>query len=189
PSCTGALLQIHADDTATTSYCQPQAEIVNQFLEFQTQDVMMQPQQGSLLNMILNFSNPQPSFENPFELHASNPKPNPILKSNPVPEPQSNIESEFEPNFETEAECVIVAESPFEDPELPLALDSIKGRPQPVQDLVKELTNLVGHSYAVRVVSPNGMYPEPVDEAVAYSELLQIFLNKWLNVTLLHWFA
>ncbi|MFS8017159.1 hypothetical protein Hanom_Chr15g01377071 [Helianthus anomalus] len=33
------------------------------------------------------------------------------------------------------------------------------------------------------------MYPEQVVEAIVYSELLQIFLNDWLDVSLLHWFA
>ncbi|KAJ0772628.1 hypothetical protein HanOQP8_Chr03g0089551 [Helianthus annuus] len=41
PSCTGASLQIPADDTAMTLYHRSQAEVVNQYLELQTQDVMM----------------------------------------------------------------------------------------------------------------------------------------------------
>uniref|UniRef100_A0A251TQG0 Uncharacterized protein n=3 Tax=Helianthus annuus TaxID=4232 RepID=A0A251TQG0_HELAN len=51
PSCTVALLQIPADDTAMTPYHRSQAEVVNQ-----TQDVMMQPEevQGSLVNMAVS---------------------------------------------------------------------------------------------------------------------------------------
>ncbi|KAJ0959554.1 hypothetical protein HanPSC8_Chr00c041g0802851 [Helianthus annuus] len=72
--------------------------------------------------MILNFSNPQPGFQNPFELHALNPKPNPTPEANP----------EHEPNFETEAELATMVEPAFEDPTLASALELIKGRPQPV---------------------------------------------------------
>ncbi|KAJ0581643.1 hypothetical protein HanRHA438_Chr04g0184611 [Helianthus annuus] len=56
PSCTGASLQIRADDTAMTPYNLSQAEVVDQYLELQTQDVMTQPEevQGSLMNMAVS---------------------------------------------------------------------------------------------------------------------------------------
>ncbi|MFS7902633.1 putative Ulp1 protease family catalytic domain, papain-like cysteine peptidase superfamily [Helianthus anomalus] len=77
----------------------------------------------------------------------------------------------------------------FEDPTLAPSLELKKGRPKPVQDLVDQLTILIGDRYVVRVGSPKEMYPEEVVEAIPYSELLQLFLNDWLDVSLLHWFA
>ncbi|KAJ0463345.1 putative Ulp1 protease family catalytic domain, papain-like cysteine peptidase superfamily [Helianthus annuus] len=194
PSCTGASLQIPTDDTAMTPYHRSQAEVVNQYLELQTQDVMMQPEevQGSLMNMILNFGNPQSGFQNPFELHALNPKSNPNHEANSEQEPNfetETTESESESESEDEDELVTMVEPAFEDPALAPALELIKGRPQPVQDLVDQLTILIGDRYVVRVGSPKEMYPEQVVEAIPYSELLQIFLNGWLDVSLLHWFA
>ncbi|KAK9049567.1 hypothetical protein SSX86_031464 [Deinandra increscens subsp. villosa] len=64
------------------------------------------------------------------------------------------------------------------------------GRSRTVSEvIVDRLSAHVGNDYVIEVVSPNGMYPEPVDEDIPYSELLQIFLNAWLDVTVLHWFA
>ncbi|MFS8002301.1 hypothetical protein Hanom_Chr13g01200521 [Helianthus anomalus] len=56
PSCAGASLQIRADDTAMTPYNLSQAEVVDQYLELQTPDVMTQPEevQGSLMNMAVS---------------------------------------------------------------------------------------------------------------------------------------
>jgi hypothetical protein len=112
---------------------------------------------------LLNIDKPQPGSQNQFEPHAFEPELNP------------------EPDFYHEPE--------FIDPDVAPALENIRNRPQPIRELVDRLAAHVGNAYVIRVASPNGMYPEPVDEEIPYSELLQIFLNAWLDVTVIHWFA
>lgn len=115
----------------------------------------------------MNVNNLPSSSQNSFELHA------PDLEANPEPEP----ELEF------------VLETAFIDPEVAPALEQIKKRPQKIQDLVDRLATHVGQNYVITVTSPDGMYPQPVAENIPYSELLNMFLNGWIDVTVIHWCA
>ncbi|KAK9059737.1 hypothetical protein SSX86_020441 [Deinandra increscens subsp. villosa] len=168
--------QIIIDDFATTSCYRPQFEVVDTHLQFQPQGDMMQHQvgQGGLMNMLSNVYKFRSASQDQFELHAFEPEVSPEADFHPAPE-------FIDPN--------VAPALDFIDPDVAPALDSIRNRPQPVRELVDRLSAHVGNDYVIEVVSPNGMYPEPVDEDIPYSELLQIFLNAWLDVTVLHWFA
>ncbi|KAK9070275.1 hypothetical protein SSX86_010675 [Deinandra increscens subsp. villosa] len=168
--------QINIDDFATTSCYRPHFEVVDTHLQFQPQGDMMQHQvdQGGLMNMLSNVYKFRSASQDQFELHAFEPEVSPESDFHPEPE-------FIDPN--------VAPALDFIDPDVAPALDSIRNRPRPVRELVDRLSAHVGNDYVIEVVSPNGMYPEPVDEDIPYSELLQIFLNAWLDVTVLHWFA
>ncbi|KAM0036970.1 hypothetical protein Hdeb2414_s0014g00432641 [Helianthus debilis subsp. tardiflorus] len=80
-------------------------------------------------------------------------------------------------------------EPKFIDPDVPFALEKLKKRPKEIQEIVDVLSVQVGTNHSIEISSPDGMYLEKVVESIPYSELLQVFLNDWLDISVLHWFA
>jgi hypothetical protein len=71
------------------------------------------------------------------------------------------------------------------------ALKKIKDRPKRIQDLATELNNYVGNSLApgpIKWSTPLGMYPEVLVDFIEYEALLQLFVQGWLDITIIHWF-
>ncbi|KAL8210937.1 hypothetical protein R6Q57_005374 [Mikania cordata] len=77
----------------------------------------------------------------------------------------------------------------FVDPEIDIALAKIKKRTQAIQSISKMLADYVGDEHAIICNSPDGMYAETYEECLSYVELLQLFCNDWLDVTIIHLFA
>ncbi|KAL8223403.1 hypothetical protein R6Q57_018878 [Mikania cordata] len=77
----------------------------------------------------------------------------------------------------------------FVDPEIDIALEKIKKRPQAIQSIYKMLADYVGDEHAIICNSSDGMYAETYEEGLSYVELLQLFCNDWLDVTIIHFFA
>ncbi|KAL8210976.1 hypothetical protein R6Q57_005413 [Mikania cordata] len=77
----------------------------------------------------------------------------------------------------------------FVDPEIDIALEKIKKRPKAIQNISKMLADYVRDEHAIICNSPDGMYVETYEEGLSYVELLQLFCNGWLDVTIIHLFA
>ncbi|KAM0069770.1 putative papain-like cysteine peptidase superfamily [Helianthus debilis subsp. tardiflorus] len=160
-------------DNDTTIDYRPQIE-VDPFLQIQPPGYMMQAQ-GSYMSLLMNVNNLQTASQNSFELHDFNLEINP----NPLPEPEPAPEFELEPK----------PEPAFSDPDVCLALERIKLKPPRIQELADQLQIGIGKNHYIRVDSPDGMYPQPIYENILYSDLLNMLLEGWLDVTILHWFA
>ncbi|KAL8225834.1 hypothetical protein R6Q57_018391 [Mikania cordata] len=51
------------------------------------------------------------------------------------------------------------------------------------------LADYVGDEHVIICNSPDGMYAETYEEGLSYVELLQLFCNDWLDITIIHLFA
>ncbi|MFS7975355.1 hypothetical protein Hanom_Chr10g00879591 [Helianthus anomalus] len=114
-------------------------------------------------------------YEQPIELHDFN------LELNPNPLPESEPAPEFEPEPKPEPA--------FSDPDVCLALERIKLKPPRIRESVDQLVIGIGKNHYIRVNSLDGIYPRPIYENILYSDLLNMLLEGWLDVTILHWFA
>ncbi|KAJ0802972.1 hypothetical protein HanPI659440_Chr03g0134851 [Helianthus annuus] len=77
----------------------------------------------------------------------------------------------------------------FIDPEVATALERTKTRPRAIRDMVELLSRCVGDNHSIQISSPTRMYPQTVRDSIPYVELLQLFSNDWLDITVIHWFA
>ncbi|KAJ0772666.1 hypothetical protein HanOQP8_Chr03g0090011 [Helianthus annuus] len=77
----------------------------------------------------------------------------------------------------------------FIDPEVTTALERTKTRPRAIQDMVELLSRCVGDNHSILISSPARMYPQTVQDSIPYVELLQLFSNDWLDISVIHWFA
>ncbi|KAM0007082.1 putative Ulp1 protease family catalytic domain, papain-like cysteine peptidase superfamily [Helianthus debilis subsp. tardiflorus] len=55
--------------------------------------------------------------------------------------------------------------------------------------MVEPLSRCVGDNHRIDISSPTRMYPHMVRDIIPYVELLQLFTNDWLDMTVIHWFA
>ncbi|KAJ0797591.1 putative Ulp1 protease family catalytic domain, papain-like cysteine peptidase superfamily [Helianthus annuus] len=62
-------------------------------------------------------------------------------------------------------------------------------RPRAIQDMVELLSRCVGDNHSILISSPARMYPQTVQDSIPYVELLQLFSNDWLDISVIHWFA
>ncbi|KAL8200268.1 hypothetical protein R6Q57_011607 [Mikania cordata] len=96
------------------------------------------------------------------------------------------------PLQETQVSSTSVPKIPspkFVDTGIDIALSKIKKRHQAIQSISKMLTDYVGDEHAIICNSPDVMYAETYEEGLSYVELLQLFCNDWLEVTIIHLFA
>ncbi|MFS7936085.1 putative papain-like cysteine peptidase superfamily [Helianthus anomalus] len=77
----------------------------------------------------------------------------------------------------------------FIDPKVTTALERTKTRPRAIQDMVELLSRCVGDNHSILISSPARMYPQTVQDSIPYVELLQLFSNDWLDISVIHWFA
>ncbi|KAL8249304.1 hypothetical protein R6Q59_006172 [Mikania micrantha] len=80
-------------------------------------------------------------------------------------------------------------EPKFIDPEINISLKKIKKRPILIRSIVEVLSTYVGDEYAITYSSPNGMYDKTYDQGVSYGELLHLFCNEWLDISVVHLFT
>ncbi|KAJ0893811.1 putative Ulp1 protease family catalytic domain, papain-like cysteine peptidase superfamily [Helianthus annuus] len=93
--------------------------------------------------------------------------------------PEKQMANSHAPNLDPE----------FIDPEVTTALERTKTRPRAIQDMVELLSRCVGDNHSIQISSPARMYPQTVQDSIPYVELLQLFSNDWLDITVIHWFA
>ncbi|KAL8254249.1 hypothetical protein R6Q59_032470 [Mikania micrantha] len=80
-------------------------------------------------------------------------------------------------------------EPKFIDPEINISLEKIKKRPLSIRSIVEVLSTYVGDEYAITYSSPNGMYDKTYVQGVSYGELLHLFCNEWLDISVVHLFT
>ncbi|MFS8024539.1 hypothetical protein Hanom_Chr16g01464431 [Helianthus anomalus] len=97
----------------------------------------------------------------------------------PNPGPTQEIQSTHAPN----------PDPTFIDPEVITTLERTKTMPRAIQDMVELLSRCAGDNHRIEISSPTRMYPHMVRDIIPYMELLQLFTNDWLDMTVIHWFA
>ncbi|KAL8248993.1 hypothetical protein R6Q59_005861 [Mikania micrantha] len=80
-------------------------------------------------------------------------------------------------------------EPKFIDPEINISLEKIKKRPLSIRSIVEVLSTYVGDEYAITYSSPNGMYDKTYVQGLSYGELLHLFCNEWLDISVVHLFT
>ncbi|CAH1412058.1 unnamed protein product [Lactuca virosa] len=79
--------------------------------------------------------------------------------------------------------------STFVDPDVELAMTKIEKKSFKIQPYVFRILELFGDRHGIDIFSPQGMYPGIVKLGIPLTEVLQLFLRGWLDVSILHWFA
>ncbi|KAJ0741477.1 hypothetical protein HanOQP8_Chr06g0228521 [Helianthus annuus] len=97
----------------------------------------------------------------------------------PNPGPTQEMQSTHAPN----------PDPTFINLEVITSLERTKTRPRAIQDLVELLSRCVWDNHRIEISSPTMMYPHMVRDIIPYVELLQLFTNDWLDITVIHWFA
>lgn len=109
---------------------------------------------------------------------------------------QQHTEATNAPNFvPTQQMASTHAPDPhktFFDPDVPNALEQVKSRrreSREFQDMVELVTKCVGDYHRIDMYSPPEMYSKSVRDSIPFVELLQIFSNGWLDISIIRWFA
>ncbi|KAM0029529.1 putative papain-like cysteine peptidase superfamily [Helianthus debilis subsp. tardiflorus] len=159
----GASHTIDIDDIAPTSSYHPQLEEEEEEEEEEvdTSNLHMSSQPQMVPGCFMNML---------IHAHEQQTAPQNVF----VHEPHMSTQSEVVPDPDQRQQMTTTHDSnpepKFIDPDVPFALEKLKKRPKEIQEIVDVLS--------VQVV-----------ESIPYSELLQVFLNDWLDISVLHWFA
>ncbi|KAI7747188.1 hypothetical protein M8C21_031893, partial [Ambrosia artemisiifolia] len=158
----GASPQTPTADVAATSCYHPEME-QDDPSELQM-PIQQNIAQNAFMNMLMQVQElPQNVYQQQMQAtHAPNPGPTQQMPSTHVP------------NHDTA----------FVDPEVTTALERTKTRPRAIQDV-----GCVGDNHSIELSSPAMMYPYTVRDSIPYVELLQLFSNDWLDITVIHGFA
>ncbi|KAL4567728.1 hypothetical protein LXL04_023320 [Taraxacum kok-saghyz] len=84
---------------------------------------------------------------------------------------------------------------PFVDNQIPIhpfngtSLSILRKKGPKYSKILDLLSGLYGDDFSISTYSPQGLYPDRVQFAVPYSEILQPLLNDLLDVSIIRWFA
>ncbi|KAJ0795162.1 putative Ulp1 protease family catalytic domain, papain-like cysteine peptidase superfamily [Helianthus annuus] len=163
---TGASPQTQAGDIAAISCYHPEIEVDD---PYEQEMPIQQNADQSFMNMLMQVQElPQHVYQQQMQAtHAPNSGPAQRMQSTQAPN----------------------ADLAFIDPEVTIALERTKTRPRAIQDMVELLSKCIGDNHSIQISSPTRMYPQTVRDSIPYVELLQLFSNDWLDITVIHWFA
>ncbi|KAL4563343.1 hypothetical protein LXL04_027384 [Taraxacum kok-saghyz] len=80
-------------------------------------------------------------------------------------------------------------EPKFIDPDVEASLSILRKKGPKYNKILDLLSGLYGDDFSILTYSPQGLYPDRVQFAVPYSEILQPLLNDLLDVSIIRWFA
>ncbi|KAL4583628.1 hypothetical protein LXL04_008208 [Taraxacum kok-saghyz] len=80
-------------------------------------------------------------------------------------------------------------EPKFIDPDVEVSLSILRKKCTKYNKILDLLSSLFGDDFYISTYSPQGLYPDRVQFAVPYSEILQPLLNDLLDVSIIRWFA
>ncbi|MFS7984616.1 hypothetical protein Hanom_Chr11g00988561 [Helianthus anomalus] len=127
---------------------------------------------------------------------VSVPKPKKVRKSKLVPKPVSIpvpkpvLATVPKPKLEPHIKLITGSEGEtWEDPKLNSIKQNLRNKTGLIRDVVDKLDKLFKHRTHIRTSSPQGMYPISVRYLIPYSELLNLFLRRWLDISVIHSFS
>ncbi|KAJ0784910.1 putative Ulp1 protease family catalytic domain, papain-like cysteine peptidase superfamily [Helianthus annuus] len=208
---------IHDDDTRMTPAYHPCLQMIGEDdhqlpsqLQIEDQDLFKDGfvnmlQQQTVTNAPIQVSEPvrvpEPVPETvpepvPAPKPVSVPKPKKVRKSKLVPKPVSVpvpkpvLATVPKPKLEPHIKLITGSQGEtWEDPKLNSIKQNLRNKTGLIRDVVDKLDKLFKHRTHIRTSSPQGMYPISVQYLIPYSELLNLFLRRWLDISVIHSFS
>ncbi|MFS7984615.1 putative multi antimicrobial extrusion protein [Helianthus anomalus] len=179
-------------------------------LQIEDQDLF----KGGFVNMLVSMDQQQTATNAPIQVSepvrvpepvpepvpppkpVSVPKPKKVRKSKLVPKPVSVpapkpvLETVPKPKLKPHIKLITGSEGEtWEDPKLNSIKQNLRNKTGLIRDVVDKLDKLFKHHTHIRTSSPQEMYPISVRYLIPYSELLNLFLKRWLDISVIHSFS
>ncbi|KAM0002956.1 hypothetical protein Hdeb2414_s0306g00862331 [Helianthus debilis subsp. tardiflorus] len=210
---------IHDDDTSMTPAYHPCLQMIGEDdhqlpsqLQIEDQDLFKDgfvnmlasmEQQQTVTNAPIQVSEPVPETVPelvpepvPAPKPVSVPKPKKVRKSKLVPKPVSApvpkpvLATVPKPKLEPHIKLITGSEGEtWEDPKLNSIKQNLRNKTGLIRDVVDKLDKRFKHRTHIRTSSPQGMYPISVQYLIPYSEWLNLFLRRWLDISVIHSFS